>query len=209
MNQKIVLSLFIVAIGAVVLGIVEFVSLEQYQALPPIHHMPFVATTTSQAVTPQPIAITPPQTPTPLAGPQVKCSVSQEKISTSTWKTFKNQNWEITFQYPPNWEIDQNRSDLIFVSGDGNQLGIRMDVSDHGPIPTGAEEPSYCPRTVFGQRVDVGEFYFSSTHTTSTRLVGVQQTHSYSIYFDSPSSTADTTGAIFYTILDTMQFVKK
>src|SRR6266481_2560202 len=124
MNQKIVLGLFIVAIGAVVLGMAEFTSLEQYQALPPIHHLPFVATTTPQAITPQPVAITPPQT---------ECSTSRGRISTSTWATFTDRKWKITFQYPSSWKIVKGYAAAaagsgppdLNISGDGYVLNIQ------------------------------------------------------------------------------------
>jgi len=104
MKNKIIIGMFFVALFTVAFGIAEFVSLKKQPipvaVLPP---QP-IATTTQPTPMPQaPIAMTPPASPS-------TCNTSAGQTSTSTWKTFADPKWEITFQYPPNWDLEQGNT---------------------------------------------------------------------------------------------------
>jgi len=195
MNTKFFILAFIVLAGMIGLMIMQ-ASLLKRQPAPiavapePTPNSP-VTTTTPQPITPQ---------PAPPAGPQVICYTSNKGISTSTWKTFSDPAWEITFQYPPDWKIDPDWPYPNF-SNNGSHIYALID-NQRELIPMGAEEPSYCPRVIANQQVIIGKYL---TAPLPTQIVNINGEHSYDIVATGASST----DGIFSVIVDTVRLVAK
>src|SRR5260370_29995768 len=90
MRNKIILGILVICVALIVILAVGFAKPKNQPA--PI----------SDAIRAEPI---PPRPPTP--PPQETCKVFRGAVSTSTWKTFADPQWEIIFQYPPAWTFSK------------------------------------------------------------------------------------------------------
>jgi hypothetical protein len=204
MNKTIVLGIFAVAVIAVVVGVAEF-SVLQKQAAPiavtPQPPQPVVTPTSSQPAPVQPL-------PQP---PSSNCNVSQGE-STSTWKTFKNANWEITFQYPPTFQLTTQSDWSVTISGrDGYNVYLSKD-NDRGALIEGGKYPPPCPRIIASQSVGVIIDPYASVSSTrpdlavTTHVFGLSsKTHNYTFIVEGPSSSSRRTTDTF---INTIEFVK-
>ena len=202
------LLLLVILAGVLALGAPLIFKLRLAQPKTP-EQAPVVSVPTSTQTTTSPIAQTSTQqiaTPSPY--PEARCITSKEPISTSTWKTFNDPGWAITFQYPQDWHID-NTQGYIALSGKGINFTITtLDEIGPGLLPDAVEESYYCPRTVVGQSVNVGAYVGVESIYALTRAFSIKQNQEYGVYFSTPPTTASTTDPILYTLLGTMHLVK-
>jgi hypothetical protein len=213
MNKKIVLGLFIVVTGTVVLATTGFLVLRK-QSTPVLPPPTPAATTTQQVVTPPSAATTTQPTPPPPSTPPLpECTISTGDVSTSTWKTFADPQWEITFQYPSTFQLSETGGAFVNVAGE-NSYNLYLKKDYHGPI---LEEglgyvPSSCSRTIAGQDIEVIVDPYAPVSSTrpdlavTTHIFGLSsKTHDYSFIIEGPASSSR---RITDEIINTIEFVK-
>ena len=186
MKIKIIFSIFVLVLIIVYLEAAGLTMLMKQQPSSP------VATTTVQAGTPQSI-------PT-----SAECNVSTQNILTSTWKTFRDPQWEIAFQYPPTAQLSAGNGSVGLSSSNGYGLNLRKDY--YGSIVAeGGNYPPPCTLTIAGQEIGVT----INPYASGTDLGGVadifvvSKSHDYSFVFTANSSSARRT---VNGIINTIQF---
>jgi hypothetical protein len=212
MKNKFIIGLSVVAFGFIVL-IVAFLLNSSHQSSP-VSATPISMTTTTAALS-QPI--------TPLQPTVPGCSISQIIASTSSWLTYKNSEWEISFAYPRAWIIQEGRIDQAYIneqvqagasnanftlgaltglslSGDGYSINIKQDMG-HG-INGNYKR---CVTTIAGQQINIAENDTNMSSTFNQVFYVTSKNHTYDFYISGPITTGP---RITDTFLESIDIIK-